>query len=114
MVAAVRRLSEEHQFAKLSAWADDLAGIADPRKADQDRLDAVLCALIGLHWHLAPRDASIMIDDREAGYMVAPASLVVRQRLAAAAAACGVSTDADWNPMGNAKTAQLADQGWNC
>ncbi|UYW32638.1 hypothetical protein [Methylorubrum extorquens] len=55
-----------------------------------------------------------MIDDREAGYMVAPASLVVRQRLAAAAAACGVSTDADWNPMGNAKTAQLADQGWSC
>lgn len=114
VVATVRRLSEEHQIAGLSAWADDLASIAAPRKADQDRLDAVLCALIGLHWHLAPRDASIMIGDREAGYVVAPASLDVRQRLMAAAAACGVSTDVDWNPMGNAKTAQLADKGWNC
>ncbi|CAO4165066.1 hypothetical protein [Methylorubrum extorquens] len=76
-----------------------------------DELAAWVCALIGLHWHLVPRDASIMIDDREAGYMVAPASLEIRQRLVAAAAAYGVSTDVDWNPMGNAKTAQLADKG---
>ncbi|WP_283535984.1 DUF429 domain-containing protein [Methylorubrum extorquens] len=111
VIAALRRQAVETGVEGLSAWADDLAGIAAPRKADQDGLDAVLCALIGLHWHLAPRDASIMIDDREAGYMVAPASLDVRQRLVAAAAACGVSTDVDWNPMGNAKTAQLANKG---
>lgn len=67
--------------------------------------------MLSMSRHLAPRDASIMIDDREAGYMVAPASLDVRQRLVAAAAACGVSTEVDWNPMGNAKTAQLANKG---
>lgn len=34
VVATVRRLGEEHQIVGLSAWADDLAGIAVPRKAD--------------------------------------------------------------------------------
>lgn len=95
VIEAVRRIGDLEAVAGLVEWADELAKIAVPRKADQDRLDAVLCALIGLHWLTAPREASIMIGDRATGYMIAPANPDVRTRLSAAAAACGVSVDAD-------------------
>lgn len=64
-----------------------------PRKADQDRLDAVLCALIGCHWRIRPRQDSIMIGDLISGYMIAPADAATRSRLAAAAAKRGVPID---------------------
>lgn len=95
VIGAVRRLADLEAVAGLSEWADELALISTPRKADQDRLDAVLCALIGLHWLAAPRDASIMIGDRATGYMIAPAKPDVRTRLSVAAAVCGVSIDVD-------------------
>jgi predicted RNase H-like nuclease len=34
----------------IEAWTRELAARRPPRKADQDQLDAVLCALIGHHW----------------------------------------------------------------
>jgi predicted RNase H-like nuclease len=95
VIEAVRRIAGLEAVTGLAEWADQLAKIAVPRKADQDRLDAVLCALIGLHWLTAPREASIMIGDRATGYMIAPANPDVRTRLSAAAAACGVSVDVD-------------------
>jgi predicted RNase H-like nuclease len=33
----------------LAEWADVSAAIPVPKKADQDRLDGVLCTLIGFH-----------------------------------------------------------------
>ena len=95
VIAAVRRGAEAESVEGLTTWADGLAETVVPRKADQDRLDAVLCALIGLHWRTARRDASIMIGDRVSGYMIAPASAEVRLRLSAAAANCGVTIDVD-------------------
>lgn len=95
VIAAVRRIAGGEQIIGLTDWADDVATIAIPRKADQDRLDAVLCALIGLHWHTAPRTTSIMIGDRTAGYMIAPASADVRARLEIAAKRAGVPIDVD-------------------
>jgi predicted RNase H-like nuclease len=100
VIAAVRRLAIAEQIIGLTEWADELATIPIPRKADQDRLDAVLCALIGLHWHTAVRATSIMLGDRTSGYMIAPASIEVRARLEAAAAACGVSIDGDRDTTG--------------
>jgi predicted RNase H-like nuclease len=64
-----------------------------PRKADQDQLDAVLCALIGYHWRAKSRQDSIMIGDLTSGYMIAPADANTRGRLAAAAAKRGVPVD---------------------
>ncbi len=58
---------------------------AAPRKADQDKLDALICGLIGLHWIREPRHQSVMIGDLRNGYMVAPASDGVRARLTVAA-----------------------------
>jgi predicted RNase H-like nuclease len=56
-----------------------------PRKADQDRLDAMLCLLIGLRWRLRPRDEGVMLGCLREGYMISPATLEVRKRLATAA-----------------------------
>lgn len=95
VIAAVHRLADEQAVEGLADWADDLLAIAVPRKADQDRLDAVLCALIGLHWQTESRETSIMIGERASGYIVAPASNEVRARLESAAAALSVPIDPD-------------------
>lgn len=95
VIATVRRVADQEDIGGLREWADALAAIPAPKKADQDRLDAVLCALIGLHWHSAPRDASIMLGDRISGYMIAPASPDVRARLVIAAQKADVPIDID-------------------
>ncbi|MEN3234190.1 DUF429 domain-containing protein [Methylobacterium ajmalii] len=95
VIAALRRRAMEAEVVGLADWADDLARIEIPRKADQDRLDSVLCALIGLHWHIQPRETSLMIGDRIAGYMVTPACPSVRARLEAAAKVYAVPVDPD-------------------
>lgn len=62
-----------------------------PKKADQDRLDAMLCLLIGLHWRLSPRSSTMLLGDLREGYMVAPCSGAMRARLAPAAERFGIS-----------------------
>jgi predicted RNase H-like nuclease len=64
-----------------AAWCRSAATLACPTKADQDRLDAVLCALIALRWCRRPRGESLLLGDLATGYMVLPASPDVRTRL---------------------------------
>jgi predicted RNase H-like nuclease len=61
-----------------------------PTKADQDKLDSVLCALVGYHWKVRSRTESLMIGDLTSGYMIAPAHADMRARLEAAAKERGV------------------------
>ena len=56
-----------------------------PRKADQDKLDSVICALAGIAWMTAPRDKLVMIGDTRTGYMISPASNAVEAKLRDAA-----------------------------
>jgi len=95
VIEVVRRFAEAEDVEGLGEWAKALAAIPVPKKADQDRLDAVLCALIGLLWQTAPREASIMIGDYTFGYMIAPASTDVRARLVSAAGKAGVPIDVE-------------------
>lgn len=95
VIAAVRRRAVAEAVDGLADWADNLTAVEVPRKSDQDRLDGVLCALIGLHWHTRPRSQSIMIGDRTSGYMIAPVSDAVRARLEKAAHLVGVPVDLD-------------------
>ena len=67
-----------------AAWCAGLDRAAKPRKAMQDRLDAILCLLIAARWR-ADRSSCAMIGDRAAGYIVAPMGDVVRKRLCDAA-----------------------------
>lgn len=61
-----------------------------PKKADQDRLDAMLCLLVAMKWRLAPREESMMAGTLESGYMIFPAVEEVRARIEAVARERGV------------------------
>jgi predicted RNase H-like nuclease len=67
----VRRYAQIAKLDAVEAWAREVGLIRSPRKADQDRLDSVLCALVGYHWRIKPREESIMIGDLRFGYMIA-------------------------------------------
>lgn len=72
-------------------WCAKESDRASPTKADQDRLDAMLCLLVVMHWRLGPRDRSMMLGDLETGYMIFPASDEVKARISARAEKIGVT-----------------------
>lgn len=78
---------------ELAEWCGRAGEIAQPRKADQDRMDSALCVLIALYWRLHPRGASLLLGDLATGYMVLPASPEVREHLTAAARKYAVAID---------------------
>ncbi|WP_181705310.1 DUF429 domain-containing protein [Chthonobacter rhizosphaerae] len=63
------------------------------RKPHQDLTDAVICLLIGIRWRLEPRESSIVIGCTDRGYMVAPVTPPIYDRLSAAALLRGVPID---------------------
>ena len=77
----------------VAAWCAAAAEIPGPVKADQDKLDAVICLLVAIRWRLRPREHSAMLGDLASGYMVIPASAEVRGYLETAARAKGVPID---------------------
>lgn len=85
VIGAIERFGTLSALQQLEQWCSSLAIVPAPRKADQDKLDAMICALIGLHWLTAPREQSVMIGDLQSGYMIAPAIGGVHERLIAAA-----------------------------
>lgn len=78
---------------QVAAWCAAAAEIPVPVKADQDKLDAVICLLVAIRWRLRPREHSAILGDLESGYMVIPASAEVRGYLENAARAKGVPID---------------------
>jgi predicted RNase H-like nuclease len=51
-------------------WLDDASRTPAPRKADQDRLDAYLCLMVGVY--LAEGRDCLMVGDHQTGYIVVP------------------------------------------
>jgi predicted RNase H-like nuclease len=91
VAGVVEGVAAELGLPGLAQWAGEMAKCAGPRKADQDRLDAAICALVGLIWKGCERSASAMIGDLESGYMITPVSEHTRDRLQMAAEAKGVA-----------------------
>ena len=91
--AAARQEAHELKLAELAQWCSTSCRNLSPVKADQDRLDAVLCLLIAMKWRLRPRHESLMLGDRTSGYMVFPASASVRRYLEEPARRHGVAID---------------------
>lgn len=90
---AVRRHAAAENVPELATWAQKAASFAAPKKGDQDKLDAAICALVGLLWRTKARTETIMIGDLDTGYMIAPASAEVRSKLKIAALKSGVAID---------------------
>jgi predicted RNase H-like nuclease len=78
---------------QLADWCGEASRLPQPKKADQDMLDAAICVLIAVRWRRRPRQESILLGDMISGYMVTPASLQVRERLAAVARVRSVPVD---------------------
>ena len=76
-----RRLSLD----ELAGFCDAIQKVDTPRKADQDRLDAAICLLVAARWRHDRRSCA-MIGDTADGYLVAPVSAFVHNRLKQAAA----------------------------
>lgn len=84
VTATVARLAATLGLTPLVSWAEAMAAIEAPRKADQDRLDAAICALVGLIWRDGAWPAA-MIGDLERGFMIAPVSDLTWVRMETAA-----------------------------
>jgi len=84
VVAAVRAYAAHAGISRVDLWLDSLVIKERPSKSDQDKLDALICGLVGYHWLMRERHDSVMIGDISSGYMVVPAIPEVRARIAAA------------------------------
>ncbi len=85
VVRVIQATAEKFGVNGLADWSDGMHDLSPPAKSDQDKLDAVLCALIGLVWRAGPAASSAMLGDLNTGYMVTPMSDAVRPRLEQAA-----------------------------
>ncbi len=85
VLRVIGRMADTMEIAGLASWANCMSRLPHPKKGNQDKLDAVLCVLIGLIWRSGPDEDSIMIGDLESGYMVTPVSQETRRRLEASA-----------------------------
>lgn len=73
VTATVARVATTLNVTPMVRWAEAMTAIEVPRKADQDRLDAAICALVGLTWRDGGWPAA-MIGDLERGFIIAPVS----------------------------------------
>ena len=81
---------------ELADWADAHARCKQPRKPDQDRLDAAICLAVAMSWRRGSPDDNIQLGDEAAGYMVAPVSAETRAVLTLAAERRGGPIDRAW------------------
>lgn len=95
VLRVIQEAAEDYSLRSFSDWANQMSIITQPRKADQDRLDAALCALIGLNWRAGPLNSSAILGDLHSGYMVTPISDATRSRLVQAATRHGVPISSD-------------------
>ena len=74
-------LARQYEIEGLETWAKCMGSIGKPEKADQDRLDAAICALVGYLWRFGPSGEVAMIGDLDSGYMITPISSATRSTL---------------------------------
>jgi predicted RNase H-like nuclease len=93
VACAAARKARDLGCDELADWCLRSEYIAQPRKADQDKMDAALCVLIALLWRLRPQQDSLVMGNLVTGYMVLPATSAVRERLIRAAQKHAVEID---------------------
>lgn len=83
----------EFRIPQLSGWIASLAEKVNPKKNDQDSLDACICLLVALF--LAEEHECMMVGNTETGYMVVPAGEILREELVARCITTSRNSD-DW------------------
>lgn len=77
----VSRYGLDHRIEGLSVWVKGMMDLREPKKADQDALDAVICAIQAFHWWSFGYEESVVVGDPENGYMVTATSSWMRTAL---------------------------------
>ena len=96
VTGCVERFALDTELTQLNEAAQDLALLDHPRKADQDKLDALICLIIGWIFRRHPAADTTVIGDGVNGYIVIPSTPAVREVLAQAAQLKGVPIDLLW------------------
>lgn len=81
VVCTVTKKSQELAISGLTSWLKDISANNNPKKPDQDRLDATICSLVGIIWISCPESHSIMIGNMESGYMITPVNQTIKEGL---------------------------------
>lgn len=92
----VERFAFDEGMTGLGVAARELATLVKPRKADQDKLDALICLLIAWIFRRHPPSATTVIGDGENGYIVTPIIPSIRDVLVHSAQLIGVPIDVPW------------------
>jgi predicted RNase H-like nuclease len=66
-------------LAETARWIADLRRMVDPRKCDQDGLDACICLLVALY--LAEGKECLMVGNMDTGYIVVPHDAKLKMEL---------------------------------
>lgn len=96
VTAGIASMASQSGLHPVASFASSLAQLTRPGKADQDKLDALICLMIGWVWQHHEREQSVVLGDSINGYMVTPASPAVRDVLLKSATEKGVPMDAPW------------------
>lgn len=96
VTTGIHRFSVEAGLTFVAAAARELCLVTSPRKRDQDKLDALICLLIGWTWRKLSKNECLSIGDPASGYMVTPATSAIRAVLSNSAERRGVPIDYHW------------------
>ena len=80
----------------LQDWARRMMALPQPSKADQDAIDAVICAIQAFHWWQFGFKGSAVIGDENAGYIVGAVNDWTMEYLRDQAEKCSVPFQREW------------------
>jgi predicted RNase H-like nuclease len=72
-------LANELRIDELSAWLENASAIEKPTKQLQDKLDAAICLLQAIEWHLC--EHFLVVGNMDTGYIVTKSNQVLEQEM---------------------------------
>lgn len=90
----IGQLGNELGIEGVSEWSVGAAELTSPRKADQDKLDAVICVIITYLWWRYGRERSMVVGDLATGYILTPTNPVLTAEVCTRANLLQVPVDA--------------------
>lgn len=96
VAGGIADLAADLGYRPIAAELSALAHREKPVKADQDKLDALICLMIALIWRFEGRKASMILGDHRTGYMVTPVTQQTKAVLVKAAGKNSLPVDDLW------------------
>lgn len=89
--------ASQQRIPAVSSYLAEMLELDRPKKADQDKLDAMICLMIAWFWRYGQPSGSAVLGDQHQGYVVSPCSEQVRAVLAASAVKRAIPFDTVWS-----------------